>query len=144
MRHQRSHPIGKTWSQVLRIVYEAGWITTQGVAERLKPLMNCQLNRAGSALGNMAKAGYVRLGPWRPVKLWCVGGAGAHVAAAMATPAPPRRYRSYPEDRKKAKARRDAAAKRNRCVNENLRGTHGPATHGCRCFACDQTHKRSR
>lgn len=39
--------------------------------------------------------------------------------------------------------KRDAASRGDRCVNENKRGSHGPATHGCRCEACDTTHRRS-
>lgn len=30
-----------------------------------------------------------------------------------------------------------------RCINENLAMTHGPATHGVRCLACYETHRRT-
>lgn len=41
----------------------------------------------------------------------------------------------------------NAAARRERnldagvCINENNQGTHGPATHGCRCLRCYLVHK---
>lgn len=43
-----------------------------------------------------------------------------------------------------ALARRTRNAANGDCVNENLTGTHGPATHGCRCAPCDIKHKESR
>ena len=30
------------------------------------------------------------------------------------------------------------------CINENNQGTHGRATHGVRCRACYEQHRRSR
>lgn len=30
-----------------------------------------------------------------------------------------------------------------RCINENAAGTHGPATHGCRCSECYRVHRLS-
>jgi len=45
--------------------------------------------------------------------------------------------------RKAMKVRRARNADNGRCVNENSAGTHGPATHGCRCASCDVVHKRS-
>lgn len=54
-----------------------------------------------------------------------------------------RAYKTTRGKRKIAKARRDAAREIRHCVNENSQGTHGPATHGVRCLACYETHKRS-
>ena len=55
-------------------------------------------------------------------------------------------YEAYQLDRCNENARKRRA--RNRaaglCVNENLRGTHGQATHGVRCAACHEQHQRSR
>lgn len=31
-----------------------------------------------------------------------------------------------------------------RCINDNQSGTHGPATHGVRCAACADVHRRAR
>jgi hypothetical protein len=42
-----------------------------------------------------------------------------------------------------AKKRRDRNFDAGRCINENKAGTHGLATHGCRCQRCDETHARS-
>lgn len=45
--------------------------------------------------------------------------------------------------RSRASKRRDSGSRAGRCVNENKSGTHGPATHGCRCEACHRTHRRT-
>lgn len=51
-----------------------------------------------------------------------------------------RRYRTDRVRRIKAKNRRDRLREQKLCLNGE---SHGPATHGCRCFACHETHKRS-
>lgn len=129
---------------------EAGWITTEGVACRLEGIdvlgqpSGKAMNRAGVALTKMQKAGYVRrVRPWTRGRLWGVGGAGAEVIAELSAPRKAKRFRTFPDHRKKSKARRDVARGNRRCVNENSRGTHGPATHGCRCRSCHETHKRT-
>lgn len=64
-------------------------------------------------------------------------------------PRPRRRYKTSAIRRLKTKHRRDTQSPkledgtRARCINENLQGTHGPPTHGCRCTACHEAHKRS-
>jgi hypothetical protein len=40
--------------------------------------------------------------------------------------------------------RRRQNALARRCLNETLSGTHGPATHGCLCLACRETHRGHR
>ena len=52
-----------------------------------------------------------------------------------------KRYETTIFERRKAKARRDANRAAGRCVNDNAAGTHGPATHGCRCLRCHEKHK---
>jgi hypothetical protein len=42
-----------------------------------------------------------------------------------------------------SKKRRARNAESGACINENLRGTHGQATHGVRCAACAAVYKRS-
>jgi len=62
---------------------------------------------------------------------------------------PRRRYKTSSLRRFKAKHRRAtqspklADGTRERCINENMQGTHGPPTHGCRCFACHETYKET-
>lgn len=64
--------------------------------------------------------------------------------------AKPKSYKTAYHVRSKAKRRRAKLSpvledgRRAACINENDAGTHGPATHGCRCKACDETHKRTR
>jgi hypothetical protein len=55
-----------------------------------------------------------------------------------------REYKTPRWRRQLAMKRRAMAKQAGACVNENERGTHGKATHGCRCAACDLTHRRSR
>jgi len=40
----------------------------------------------------------------------------------------------------RAQARRACNAAAGLCINENARGTHGKATHGCRCEHCYLVH----
>lgn len=165
MRPTRSAPIGKTWTRVLRLVHDKQLITTEGIAAELYRPADDPRPRAGwptpatdpagrlvasdaarrvvrLMLARMAKQGYLaRARPWPPGELWKVGEAGVAVLDEMARP---RAYKSPRYLRKRAKARRDAAREQDRCVNENARGTHGPAIHGVRCFACHETHRRSR
>lgn len=39
------------------------------------------------------------------------------------------------------KRRREENAAAGRCINETLRSTHGPATHGVRCQHCYDVHR---
>ena len=45
-----------------------------------------------------------------------------------------------PDTREWSRFRRARNREAGLCVNENKRGTHGPATHGCRCRACWVVH----
>lgn len=62
---------------------------------------------------------------------------------------PRRQYRTHWTRRIKAIGRRERLSPkledggRGACINENNRGTHGAATHGCRCATCHETYKRS-
>jgi len=59
-------------------------------------------------------------------------------------------YKTAYHVRSKAKRRRARLSpvledgRRSACINENDAKTHGPATHGCRCDACHETHRRTR
>lgn len=52
-----------------------------------------------------------------------------------------RLFKTPYQRRRYAKERRARNAAGSRCVNENAAGTHGLATHGCRCGACDATYR---
>jgi hypothetical protein len=52
-------------------------------------------------------------------------------------------YRSRKRAREQSAKRREANKAAGRCINENKAGTHGTATHGSRCKACDLVHKAS-
>jgi hypothetical protein len=43
-----------------------------------------------------------------------------------------------------AALRRDRNRAAGNCVNENRKGTHGPATNGVRCEACHEKRKAQR
>lgn len=125
-----------------------GPVTAEAIAAGLEPdaRPGRTMSRVGGALTKMVRLGYIRrVSP--ASQLWDVGEVGllvmARLALDLAKPRTARRYRTYPDHRRASKARRDAAREQERCVNENSRGTHGPATHGCRCHACDVTHRRS-
>jgi hypothetical protein len=55
-----------------------------------------------------------------------------------------KRYLTSQGRREIARERRDRNRDAQRCVNENLQRTHGPATHGVRCAACHETHRGPR
>jgi len=65
-------------------------------------------------------------------------------------PSTKRSYKTAYHVRSKAKRRRARLSPvmdggtRAACINENEAGTHGPATHGCRCDACHKTYIRTR
>lgn len=54
-----------------------------------------------------------------------------------------RRYLTTYGHRKRQRAIRTVNHQNNRCINDNRAGTHGPPTHGVRCSACYEVHKRS-
>lgn len=54
-----------------------------------------------------------------------------------------RHYKSAYQDRKRARLLREHNRERRHCVNENAQGTHGLATHGVRCAACHDVHRRT-
>lgn len=144
-------PICKTWTLVLQIVHAKSLITTEGVACELRPLPHGQLwpSAAMTAstdklLREMKSRGLVRQAhPWTPGKLWAMTPFGEEIIAAIKLALQPKRFKTYAQHRRASKRRRARARVDGRCVNENNRGTHGQATHGCRCLACHETHKRS-
>lgn len=44
----------------------------------------------------------------------------------------------------KAKERRDRNKDAGRCINENRRLEHGPATHGVLCEKCRMKHRKTQ
>lgn len=54
-----------------------------------------------------------------------------------------RGYVTAYHERRRARDRRAENALLGHCINENARLTHGPATHGVRCSACHDTHRRT-
>lgn len=106
------------------------------------------LREAQTLCGRMATAGYLRRArPWSNGALWTVAVRGAGVVAQIEREPKPRQrpYKTDYRRRKNARERRAMAvsAQPPRCINENSRGTHGPATRGRRCVACHETHRRS-
>jgi hypothetical protein len=49
----------------------------------------------------------------------------------------------YDDKRAVAQKRRDENYAAGLCINENAKGTHGAATHGVRCQACYDVHRRT-
>jgi hypothetical protein len=56
----------------------------------------------------------------------------------------PRPYRTDPATRVINQGRRERNRAAGACINENNRGTHGKATHGCRCERCYVVHRGGR
>jgi hypothetical protein len=50
-------------------------------------------------------------------------------------------YQTDEIQRRLSAVRRDRNRVAGRCVNENSLGTHGVATHGCRCERCDRVYR---
>lgn len=94
-------------------------------------------------LSRMQRRRFVARQDAHPENRYDLGDEGREVLAELAIPRPPRRYKSTKAERLRQRKRRADAAEQKRCINENSRGTHGPATHGVRCKACHEVHQRS-
>ena len=50
-------------------------------------------------------------------------------------------YKTLITQRDTSQQRRDRNRAAGLCINENKAGTHGRATHGCRCQHCYEVHR---
>ena len=151
MRTKRN-PIGRVWTAALRSIWSmpSQWLATASkVGEDVWPnsSMSAKMREviANAMLFKIAKAGYISCsaprGPMFGV-IWSLTPLG--VETLREADAPHRRSRKKtkcsPERLAVAKKRRDGLAALNLCING---ASHGQRTHGVRCDACIQTHRRS-
>lgn len=138
MPHPKHAPIGLVWTRVLRIVGDLTTATATAVAELLRPgaaPSRVEVGRVVTMLTNMMRHNYL----CHAGGVWTVSEDGGFILSELANP-PRRIYKTDARHRRKAARRRSALRAERLCINGR---SHGPATRGCRCDACYETHKGS-